>query len=267
MDKQRDANNFGKLLQANLDGHAGEKVFLSDDAKRWWWNALQPYPIHLIEQAFVMHTRRSVHKPKPADIIGFINQQDGRPSSDEAWPIALQAADEGATAVWTAEIEQAWYHCFPIFDQGDEVGARMSFRQYYDRLVTDARDSGVPVKWNVSLGQDPNLRTIALVKAEKQGLLSHDRVAQMLPAPEISGDGQHIAGLVGYDGKADDEPSADFQANIAKVREVLTKPVPNVKAQRRAEQKAIEDKRRAVLAEQQRLMEEARGRYLKAGEQ
>lgn len=261
MDKQIDGQNFGKLLQFNLGGHAGEKVTLTNDAKRWWWNALEPYQLRHIEQAFVIHSRKSPHKPRPADIIEIINQQDGRPSSDEAWPIALQAADEAATAVWTAEIEQAWFHCYPVFEQGDEVGARMTFRQHYDRLVNEARANGIPVKWNVSLGHDPDLRKNALIEAEQQGLIGHERVENLLPAPEPTGDGQHVAALVGYDKKPDEAPSADVQANIAKLREALAKPAPDRKAEKAAEQKATEEKRRAELAEQQRLLEQARDNY------
>lgn len=226
-----------------------------------WMSVLAPYSLQQVKQALRYHVSKSKFAPKPADIIEIINQQDGRPSSDEAWPIALQAADEAATAVWTAEIEQAWFHCYPVYEQGDEVGARMTFRQHYDRLVADARANGIPVKWNVSLGHDPDLRKNALVQAERQGLIGHERVENLLPAPEPTGDGQHVAALVGYDKKPDEEPSADVQVNIAKLREALAKPVPDRKAERAAEQKNIEEKRREELAEQQRLLEKARDNY------
>lgn len=261
MDKNIDGQNFGRVLLFNLTGHAGEKVSLSNDAKRWWWNALEPYQLSHIEQAFVIHSRRSTHKLRPADIIQIINQQDGRPSSDEAWPIALQASDEAATAVWTYEIEQAWFHCLPVFEQGDEVGARMTFRQYYDRLVSDARTNGMPVKWNVSLGHDPDLRKNALIQAEKKGLIGHKRVENLLPSPEPTGDGQHVAALVGYDKKPDESPSEDVKANIKRLRDELVKKPAQSRAESEANRKAQEEQRREELAEQERLLSEAQDRY------
>jgi hypothetical protein len=226
-----------------------------------WMSVLAPYSLRQVKSALRHHVSKSKFAPKPADIIEIINQQDGRPSSDEAWPIALQAADEAATAVWTAEIEQAWFHCYPVFEQGDEVGARMTFRQHYGRLVNEARANGMPVKWNVSLGHDPDLRKNALVQAERQGLIGHERVENLLPAPEPTGDGQHVAALVGYDKKTNEEPSADFKANVAKLRAELNKAVPDRKAEARAWKKAVEEQRRIELAEQQRLLEEARDNY------
>lgn len=226
-----------------------------------WLSVLAPYSLQQVKQALRYHVSKSKFAPKPADIIEIINQQDGRPSSDEAWPIALQAADEAATAVWTAEIEQAWFHCYPVFEQGDEVGARMTFRQHYDRLVNDARASSIPVRWSVSLGHDPDLRRNALEHAEKQGLISHERAENLLPAPEPTGDGQHVAALVGCSKKPDKAPSANVQANIAKLREVLAKPVRDIKAEAEAERKAKEQQRRAELVEQQRVLEQARDNY------
>jgi len=259
MDKQH-GQEFKKLLEATLSGRAGEKVILPPDVMAWWWEALKPYSFQNVSAAMTVHSRRSKFKPSPAELIEIINQQDGRPSADEAWPIALQASDEMATAVWTEEIEQAWHHCYPVFESGDEIGARMAFRQHYQKLIDHARMHGLPVKWNVSLGHDPNQRITALEVAEQKGFLSHDRVEALLPAPELQGDGQHIAALVGYDGKKDAPPSEDVKANLKKLRDVLATPTQS-KADIEAQRKAEEEKRREHLAEQERLLAEASNRY------
>ena len=228
-----------------------------------WMDALRPYSLQQVTRALTAHVKKSKFAPKPADIIEVINLQDGRPSSDEAWPIALKASDESATAVWTEEIEQAWFHCLPVFEQGDEVGARMTFRQFYDRLVSDARSQGIAVKWNVSLGHDPDLRKKALVQAETQGLIAHERIEHLLPAPEPEGDGQHVAAIIGYDKKPEAPPSADVAANIAKLRNVLAKPTADRKAQKAEQRKAIEAKRREKLEQQEKLLIEARKNHQK----
>lgn len=260
MDKQH-GPEFKKLLEATLSGRAGEKVTLPPDVMAWWWEALKPYSFQNVSAAMTIHSRRSKFKPTPAELIEIINQQDGRPSADEAWPIALQASDEMATAVWTEEIEQAWHHCYPVFESGDEIGARMAFRQHYQKQIDYARMTGKPVRWTVSLGHDPAQRVTALETAQQKGLISHDRVAGLLPSPEPTGDGQHIAGLVGYQGQIDAPATDSAKAGLKKLRDVLASNTTESTANKVEQQKQDEQKRRDELAEQERLLLEARNRY------
>lgn len=241
---------------AIFDKHPPERSVVE-----FWMNILSPYSIEQAKRAFKIHVAKSHFAPKPADIIEIINQQDGRPSADEAWPIALQASDEMATAVWTEEIEQAWHHCYPVFESGDEIGARMAFRQHYQRQIEHARMTGKPVKWTVSLGHDPEQRVTALETAQQKGLISHDRVAGLLPSPEPTGDGQHIAGLVGYQGQIDAPATDSAKAGLKKLRDVLASSTSEPRVDKVDQQKQDEQKRRDELAEQERLLLEARNRY------
>jgi hypothetical protein len=241
---------------AIFDKHPPERSVVE-----FWMNILSPYSIEQVKRAFKVNVAKSHFAPKPADIIEIINQQDGRPSADEAWPIALQASDEMATAVWTEEIEQAWHHCYPVFESGDEIGARMAFRQHYQRQIEHARMTGKPVKWTVSLGHDPEQRITALETAQQKGLISHDRVAGLLPSPEPTGDGQHIAGLVGYEGPIDAPATDSAKAGLKKLRDALASSTPEPRVNKVEQQKQGEQKRRDELAEQERLLLEARNRY------
>ncbi|HAD31552.1 MAG: hypothetical protein CL578_22525 [Alteromonadaceae bacterium] len=227
----------------------------------FWMNILSPYSIEQVKRAFKVHVAKSHFAPKPADIIEIINQQDGRPSADEAWPIALQGADENTTAVWTEEIAQAWYHCQPVFESGDEIGARMAFRQHYQRQIEHSRMTGQPIRWTVSLGHDQAQKKTALEVAQQKGLISQSRVTGLLPSPEPTGDGQHIAALVGYDGTFEAPITNESKAGFKKLREALASSTPEPRVNKVEQQKQDEQKRRDELAEQERLLLEARNRY------
>lgn len=123
-----------------------------------------------------------------AEVMNRLATSDGRLSADEAWGVALLASDEAETVVWTDEIAKALDAAKPILAAGDEVAARMAFKAAYEREITEARTNGVPAKWWPSVGHDKARRTAALEKAVTAGLLSHSKVAHLLPQPEPTGD-------------------------------------------------------------------------------
>lgn len=128
--------------------------------------------------------RKELSRPLTANsVFERLAEDDGRPSSDEAWAIALQATDEADTVVWNQEIQQALCAARPILDVGDKIGARMAFRESYDRLVRVNRESGIAPQWQASLGWDKNRRAAVLEHAQKTGLLTSPQVAGLLPAP------------------------------------------------------------------------------------
>ena len=258
MDKKTDGPRLAKALQFNLGGHSGEKVMLSGDVNRWWWDALEPFPIEFVEKAFLLHARRSHHKPAPADIIKIINEKDGRPNADEAWPMVLKAADENASVTWTDEMRQAWGHAQPVMDKGDEVGARMAFRQHYNRLVEQSRSDGVRVSWSVSLGHDPELREMEVNQAEQRGLIGRNIAKRLMPSTkELEGDGKHIAGLVGYDGdQPAKDPSEKFKENMARLRDAIA--VPIGREVRTDEARQAEEARREELQRQEETLRKQR---------
>ena len=150
-----------------------------------FFRALQRYPLPTVRKALEAHIadpQRGKFAPVPADVIAQIESAaaaDDRPEADEAWAIAVQAADEASTVIWTAEIAEAWGVARIVHEQGDEVGARMAFKAAYNRLITAARKVREPASWSPSLGHDAAARDEALARAVESGRLP----VAYLPAP------------------------------------------------------------------------------------
>ncbi|MCC9595888.1 hypothetical protein [Rubrivivax sp. JA1055] len=167
------------------------------DACGLWFKVLEPYPMAAVVAGLDAHVRapetgRTL--PIPGDIVtkidGIVARNDSRPSPEEAWAIALQARDEASTVVWTDEIAQAWDVARRVLELGDEVGARMAFREVYARQLEVVRRDRVPAKWQASIGTDKAQAAEALRLAAAQGrtLLAGTAAEDVLslPAPNAS---------------------------------------------------------------------------------
>jgi hypothetical protein len=149
-----------------------------------WWSVLQTYHLHIVKAAFSDYRdNNGEFAPVPAGIAMRCKTMDGRPGVEEAWAVALTSRDESDTVVWTADIAEAFSLCRPVLDMGDEVGARMAFKESYGRIVSRARNERRPAQWIASLGWDLRLRESALQKATTAGLLSAPVAAALLPPP------------------------------------------------------------------------------------
>ena len=155
-----------------------------------------------------------------ADVIDRIATAGGHPSANEAWGLVLASLDESDTVVWTEQIAEAAGIAQPVLDVGDEVGARMAFRDAYDRILRERAD---PPRWFPSLGSDPQRRSAALDRASRAGLLTQQHAAGLLPAPKDPGP----IGAALFDGKplqlADLAPEdrEGVRRNVAKLKLVL----------------------------------------------
>lgn len=206
-----------------------------------WWDVLAPFPLQIVVRAFAVYgDEEDRFAPVPAAIAKRCTLMDGRPSGDEAWAIALLSQDEADTVVWTQEIAEAFSICSTVLRGGDEVGARMAFKDAYNRMVSEARIAGRPARWSASLGWDMAKREIAVTKAANAGLL---------PAPSVR------ALLPNYS-NATTEPEA-CPDGLAKVKEELAKLQAGWKeaADRRAE--AAQADRDAVAARKSELSAQA----------
>jgi hypothetical protein len=160
--------------------------------------------------AHVSDPQRGRFVPVPADVIAQIvgrAEQDGRPGADEAWALAMSSRDESRTVVWTAEVSEAWGIARHVLTAGDEVGARVAFRDAYNRLVEAARSKRKAPEWQVSFGFDAQQREAALIEAHKAGLLPAPQMVA-LPAPDA------FAPLVG-----NPEMPEELRAKLAALRE------------------------------------------------
>lgn len=164
---------------------------LTEGQVAMFFRALADHPLDHVRAALDAHVRdaqRGRFPPTPADVIAqlqAVQRDDRRPGSEEAWAIALRATDEAATVVWTEEIAQAWAVALPVLDARDQVGARMAFREAYDRLVTDARADRKPARWSASLGWDEQQRAQAIGHAVQLGYLPREELLA-LPAPKLA---------------------------------------------------------------------------------
>jgi hypothetical protein len=104
---------------------------------------------------------------------------DGRPGAEEAW--AVFPKDESSSAAVTTEMQEAMSAAWSLIEDGDRIGARMAFKESYERIVSKNRAERIPVNWQMSLGHDKNGREPALIEAARKGLIDPDRAMKMLP--------------------------------------------------------------------------------------
>lgn len=105
-------------------------------------------------------------------------QPDGRPGAEEAW--AMIPRDEATSVVMTQEMAKAWGIVKPLLDGGDQVGARMAFREIYIRLVDDSKRSGIRPKWFPSLGDDKSGRDPVLAEAVRLGRIGAEHAIGLI---------------------------------------------------------------------------------------
>lgn len=153
-----------------------------------WFRSLVAHDLATVRAAFDAHIadpQRGRFVPVPADILAQVEgatANDGRPGAEEAWAIAVRGVDETETVVWTAEMAEAWGVARSVHATGDEVGARMAFREAYGRLVETARRHRQPVQWAVTEGHDAQRRQVAIAAAVQAGRLPASALPE-LPAP------------------------------------------------------------------------------------
>jgi hypothetical protein len=137
-----------------------------------WFNVLAPFQPAVIARAFSAYAlERPDHAPAPNSIAARCRLLDGRPDENEAWAVALTTRGEEETVVWTEEMRDAFHACQPVLAAGDEIGARMAFKDAYARLVSEARAANKPAVWVVSEGWDKTRKAVVLAKAQRDGLL------------------------------------------------------------------------------------------------
>lgn len=179
---EQDRIPFAKVLAATLDAY-GRRPPMPETVELWF-QIMRPFTL---EQFRMVCQRQVMESPKepptPGSVLQMLRPKDNsRPGAEEAWSIAVKACDESETVMMTNEIAQAWGVAQPIFNLGDEVGARMAFKECYTRLTTSPE---APAKWWPSPGTDPHKRETALSEARRQGLLPAPQIETLLPAPIV----------------------------------------------------------------------------------
>ncbi|WP_369053419.1 hypothetical protein [Burkholderia gladioli] len=176
------------------------------DVMAVFWAKLKPYPLDLVLRAISRHVDTCEFAPTPAGLLKHLpKESDGRPGPDEAWAIAIRSADERETVVWTQEIAEAWTIARPVFD-GDEIGARMAFKDAYTRICERNRQLGVAPQWSVSQGFDAEKRVAVIAQAVQAGRLALPQAKAAVPL---------------LAGESDPAPTVDVEANLARLKAMV----------------------------------------------
>ena len=159
---------------------------LTEPAMRLFASDLSGYPRASVLRALERCRRELKYRLTLADVLTRIEEQDGRPSADEAW--AMLPMTEEVSVAWTAEMAAAWGVARAILDT-DRTAARMAFRSAYDRAVVDARREDIPIRWSPSLGLEKGGRDFAMEETSRLNALSHDqaKVITQRPTPKLEG--------------------------------------------------------------------------------
>lgn len=166
-----------ELLQAIAVTAELTNTQLSEPAARVMAADLSAYPESQVMKALTRCRRELKGRLTIADVITRLD--DGRPGVEEAW--AMIPRDEAATVVWTDEMAKAWGVARPLLEMGEDVAARMAFKEHYGAAVQRARDERKPVCWMASLGHDAHGRASALLAAVQEGKLLAEQVTHLLP--------------------------------------------------------------------------------------
>jgi len=182
---------------------------------------LAGYPLAILDKALASCRRELKGRLSLAAILERID--DGHPAPNEAWAIAIRAADESATVVWTEQTRDGWAAALPLIEAGDKVAARQAFIEVYTRLTKDARAAGQLAVHHASIGFDASGRDAVLQRAVSAGQLSHEQVAEHLALPPATPAFNPIALLAGRV-EPSPEASARTRARLAELAELLDAP-------------------------------------------
>lgn len=162
----------------------------SESAQKLIVSQLQNYPCRQVLKALERCAAECRYRLTLADILTRLD--DGRPGAEEAWGAFPKTEDEAG--VVTEEMSTAWGAASHLVAMGDKVGARMAFKEVYEREVRFARASSKPAVWRVSPGSSRSSTEAAAVEGLRRGLLSRDSALQYID-PENH---QQALGVAGH---------------------------------------------------------------------
>lgn len=215
-----DKKEFAEILRATLLVY---RIEADSVVLKLWWAVLSRYDIEQVRQGFnsFVSSKDSKFPPVPAHIIDAIeaNCPDSRPGADEAW--SMIPRDESSSVVMTEEMAEAYGIAKPLLDEGDQVAARMAFKEAYARIVDANKRDGVIPKWFPSLGDSKEGREAALNQAVRLGRISAEHAAGLLaPAQAVAMLESNNKALAIEHRQISPEQA---KANFAKVKEMLAK--------------------------------------------
>lgn len=111
----------------------------------------------------------------------------GLPSADEAFALMAEAwRNEALTVVVPKIALDCSGPAANLFCSGDKTGARMAFRDAYNRAAAEALAKGGKVQWGVSQGHDREQARKALMQGYREGKLSRELLETRLPSEAVA---------------------------------------------------------------------------------
>jgi hypothetical protein len=181
----------------------GEK--LTEERQEIYCAGLAEFPQNRLDVAFRRARYELKWFPKLAELrelAGVVSgaSNDARPGPEEAWARMPKGERlEEDSIVWCEEERIAYGACRSLLLDGDQIAARMAFKERYERELATARSLGTPVHWTISAGHDVGSRLSMLAKAVEEKKLSlegaltfvpeqrREEFAQMLPVGQSKG--------------------------------------------------------------------------------
>ena len=144
---------------------------------------LKPYGGEAIMRALHRCQREIKGRFALADVLKYIESNDGRPSDEEAWGICYAyITDENRSILVTDEIDKGAAACRDLVVHGrDRVAGRMAFLEAYRAAVHDARERGQPVRWRISVSHNKLDVADVVKQAYSQGRIDKPAALMMLP--------------------------------------------------------------------------------------
>jgi len=113
--------------------------------------------------------------------------RDGRPGPEEAWAKMPKGERiEADSVVWCEEERMAYSACRSLLADGDQIGARMAFKERYLKEVAEARALRRPIQWSLSAGYDVEHRLATLANAVQDSRLTLERALDFVPGERRS---------------------------------------------------------------------------------
>lgn len=217
-----DKKEFASIVSATLKTY---RIEPDADVLRLWWGVLQRFTIEQVRDGFSRYVgSKGADFILPTHIVSAIeaNEPDGRVGAEEAW--ATYPHDEALSSVITNEMADAMQIAQPLLNDGDKIGARMAFKEAYNRIVAQNKLNGITPKWFASLGHSKEGREIALKDAVAKGRLTQDHATSLLPSPipnSVVNAIQEVKFLTANDVQFTEDDRAKARNKIDQIRAML----------------------------------------------
>lgn len=165
-----------RLIEALAVTYAAAGQEVGDTTIRIVASDLSAYPLNDVLAALA-RCRSECRKIALADILDRL--PNGHQGPEQAWASVRHAiGDERVTLVLSEPTRAAFLAADAL--AGDEIAARMAFREVYMRETGEARAEGGPVRWTFILGSDAAQRDDVITQAVVHGKLAPDRAFGLL---------------------------------------------------------------------------------------